>query len=639
MPGRAERIRRAVDSGIERWPQPGPPDAADEAPSQPPVVADIVRPMPRRQLVHTFDAAAAILPMARRPTYRSGVLYPLLRLLVWVRVFVYFLCGNAIDFLLRRGSTQGRAVRLRRLFETAGGSFGKLAQQLSQRADILPYPYCAELSKMLDQAPAFPTADAIAVIERELGRPLADVFEIFDPEPIGSASVGCVYQARLRSGVHVSVKVRRRDIARKLSADLRALDWLLIVAEALTIIRPGLTASFRQEVRKSMMGELNFRAEARYTEMFRLRKRNHDDVITTKKVYFEYSTEQVLVKELASGVWMWELMAAVDQDDKEFLGKMAAMGIEPKALAAKLLRAVHHEVLEELFFHADPHPGNIVITPGNGLCFIDFGAVARFSTQARNAWRELHHHLKEGDIGRMVNAMVTLAGPLPPIDVDGFVKALEAIFADWVYAIKSTDAEWWERGFAINWLRYVAVAQEFGVPISLETIQFFRATVIYDSIVIRLNKDVDIVQEWTIYTEWAGRAARKRTHKQVRKRLGGFTKMDYLRIEQGIDIADQFLFRLQRSVDIPVVEFRNIAGKISYVMSLLIRVGSLGILGGAAAVIVDQVAKRLFGYTIDWPRFIETLMTYRLTQLTLVVVALVLVRRVLIRLSEPDANR
>jgi predicted unusual protein kinase regulating ubiquinone biosynthesis (AarF/ABC1/UbiB family) len=638
-PGRAEGIRRAVEEGIERWPQPGQPDAADEASTQPPVVADVVRPMPRRKLVHTFDAAAATLPMARRPAYRPGILYPLLRLLVWVRVYVYFLCGNATDFLLRRDSIQGRAVRLRRLFETAGGSFGKLAQQLSQRADILPYAYCAELSKMLDQAPAFPTAEAIAIIERELGRPLGDVFEIFDHDPIRSASAACVYQARLRSGERVAVKVRRPDIAQKLSADLRALDWLLILAEALTIIRPGLTATFRQEIRKSMLGELNFRAEARYTEMFRLRKRSHDDVITTKKVYFEYSTEKVLVKELASGVWMWELMAAVDQDDKVFLGKMAAMGIEPKTLAAKLLRAVHHEVLEELFFHADPHPGNIVVTPGNGLCFIDFGAVARFSTQARNAWRELHHHLREEDIGRMVNAMVTLAGPLPPIDVDSFVKALEAIFADWVYAIKSPDAEWWERGFAINWLRYVGLAQEFGVPISLETIQFFRATVIYDSIVIRLNKDIDIVQEWKTYTEWAGRAARKRTHKQVRKRLGGFTKMDYLRIEQGIDIANQFLFKLQRSVDIPVVEFRNITGKISYVMSLLIRVGYLGILGGAAAVIVDQVAKRLFGYTIDWAGLIETLMSYRLTQLILVVVALVLVRRVLIRLSEPDTNR
>jgi predicted unusual protein kinase regulating ubiquinone biosynthesis (AarF/ABC1/UbiB family) len=278
-PERAEGIERAVEEAVERWQASGRPDAAVEAPTETPAVADIVRPMPRRELVHTFDAAAATLPMARRPTYRAGILYPLLRLLVWMRVFVYFVSGNAVDFLLRRGSTQERAVRLRRLFQSAGGSFGKLAQQLAPRADILPYPYCAELSKMLDQAPAFPTSDAIAIIERELGKPLADVFEIFDPDPIGSASVACVYQACLRSGQRVAVKVRRPDIARKLSADLRALDWLLIAAEALTIIRPGLTASFRQEIRKSMLSELNFRGEARYTEMFRLRKRSHDDVI------------------------------------------------------------------------------------------------------------------------------------------------------------------------------------------------------------------------------------------------------------------------------------------------------------------------------------------------------------------------
>ena len=129
--------------------------------------------------------------------------------------------------------------------------------------------------------------------------------------------------------------MRRPGIGRKLSADLRALDWLLISAEALTIIRAGLTRRFRQELWKTLMGELNFRAEARYTEMFRLRARNYSDVITTRKVYFEYSSEQVLVKELASGVWMWELMAAVDQNDTEFLAKVAAMGIEPKVAGIK----------------------------------------------------------------------------------------------------------------------------------------------------------------------------------------------------------------------------------------------------------------------------------------------------------------
>src|SRR6516165_7719104 len=148
------------------------------------------------------------------------------------------------------------------------------------------------------------------------------------------------------------------------------------------------------------------------------------------------------------------------------------MGIESNAVAEKLLRAVYHNVLEALFLYADPLFGNIVVEPNNGLCFIDFGAVGRFSTQTRNAWRELHHHLRNEDIGRMVNALITLAGPLPPIDVDRFVKALEAIFTDWVFALKSPDAEWWERSSATNWLRYIAVAQEFGVPVALETIQF-----------------------------------------------------------------------------------------------------------------------------------------------------------------------
>src|SRR5271154_1184321 len=123
----------------------------------------------------------------------------------------------------------------------------------------------------------------------------------------------------------------------------------------------------------------------------------------------------------------------------------------------------------------------------------------------------------------MVNALIALAGPLPPIDVDRFVKALEAIFTDWVFALKSPDAEWWERSSATNWFRYIAVAQEFGVPVALETIQFFRATVLYDSIVVRLNKDIDIVREWKLYAESAGRAPRKRTQKLIRKRLGGLT--------------------------------------------------------------------------------------------------------------------
>ena len=194
-PVRAEKIARAVEAGIERWPQRGRSTAA--AAAVPSTEADVVRPMPRRparahlrrRRIDVADGPAPVVP--------PGIVQPALRLLVWLRVCLYFFGGNAIDFLRGRDSLQRRAVRLRRLFDAAGGSFGKLAQQLAQRADLLPYAYCVELSKILDQAPVIPTADAIAIIEREVGRPFGEVFAVFDPVPIGSASIACVYQARI----------------------------------------------------------------------------------------------------------------------------------------------------------------------------------------------------------------------------------------------------------------------------------------------------------------------------------------------------------------------------------------------------------------------------------------------------------
>jgi ubiquinone biosynthesis protein len=264
-----------------------------------------------------------------------------------------FYFGNLIDYLLRRGSIERRAARLRQVFEEAGPTFQKLGQQLSMRADLLPYAYCTELAKMLDQAPSFPTDQAIAIIERNLRKPLSDVFEVFDPTPIGSASLACVYQAQLRTGERVAVKVRRPGIGPLIAADLRAMDWLLILAETLTLIPPGGTRRFREDFQTILFGELNFRTEARYTDLFRRRAAKRKKGVTAPRVYFEHCTEEVMVSEFVSGVWMWELMAAVDSNDEEFLSKARRIGIEPKSLAHKLVLIMDREVHEELFFHAD----------------------------------------------------------------------------------------------------------------------------------------------------------------------------------------------------------------------------------------------------------------------------------------------
>ena len=125
---------------------------------------------------------------------------------------------------------------------------------------------------------------------------------------------------------------------------------------------------------------------------------------------------------------------------------------------------------EELFFHADPHPANLVIMPNNKICFIDFGAIGRFSTQTRKLFRELAYHMASGDIGRMVNTALSFVGPLPPMDVERVRATMEKIYADAVYAMNSEDAEWWEKSAAQGWLRFLEVARQFSLPASFEAI-------------------------------------------------------------------------------------------------------------------------------------------------------------------------
>src|ERR1700730_10081836 len=218
--------------------------------------ADVIRPMPRRKFFDVFDGANVVLPRARRVFFKASIIRTISRLFIWLWSAIRFLYGTSVDVVLRRDSDQRRAVRLRTVFEGIGPSFAKLGQQMSIRADLLPYAYCAELGKMLDRAPPMPTPEAIAIIERNLGRPLAEIFDVFDPDPIGSASLACVYQAQLRTGERVAVKVRRPGIGPLLAADLRAFDWLLSAAEATTLIRPGLTREFRENLRIMLLREL-----------------------------------------------------------------------------------------------------------------------------------------------------------------------------------------------------------------------------------------------------------------------------------------------------------------------------------------------------------------------------------------------
>ena len=626
---REMNLPRALITLVQR----PPPEAPTTA------YSDVVRPMSRRTVSHAVGSAAVTLPRARPPvTFKSGIIRPIGRLLVWLWIYIRFHSGNLLDLLARRDSIERRAVRLRHALEGCGPTFAKLGQQLSMRVDMLPYAYCAELAKMLDQAPPIRTEQAIEIIERNLGRPLEDVFEVIDPTPIGSASLACVYQARLKTGERVAVKVRRPGIGPLIAADLRALDWFLILAETLTIIPPGNTRRFREDFQTILFNELNFRAEARYTDIFRRRAAKYKKDVTAPRIYFQYCTEEVMVSELISGVWMWELLAAVDSDDKQFLARVRLQGIEPKALASKLVQVMNREVQEELFFHADPHPANLIIMPNNKICFIDFGAIGRFSTQTRKTFRELAHHSVNGDIGRIVNTAMSMLGPLPPMDVDRVRSEMEKIYADAVYALQSEDAEWWEKSSANGWLRFMDVARQFQLPTSFESLLIFRTTFSYDTIVHRLDRKIDVAKEHYRYQRERAKAARKRVKDGLRQRMLGPTDMDYLQMEEVADMFTLFFFRLQRTVENPIIHFRNIVGKIAYIASLFLKLGYLIAIVIGISTFADTVSKRWFNYEIDWAPILERVTNFGWVQLVLIAVILVIIRRIVIRLNLPDTR-
>ena len=243
-----------------------------------------------------------------------------------------------------------------------------------------------------------------------------------------------------------------------------------------------------------------------------------------------------------------------------------------------------------------------------------------------------------GNISRMVNCSLTLAGPLPPIDVERIRWEIEKIYADWVYAQKSPHAEWWERSAAQAWLRFMEVAQRFQLPVNFETIQYFRATFSYDAIVIRLDKDIDVTRQWQAYAKEAASEARRRVQSNLRKRLRGPTDMDYMQLEQIADTTTQFFFQMQRNIENPIVHFRNIVGKISYIASLLLKVGTVAIGAIGIAQLVDTIAARWFDYQIPWKPVYNAATSFGWFDLLLIIILLVIIRRIVLRLNLPDSR-
>ncbi|EID44091.1 2-polyprenylphenol 6-hydroxylase [Parageobacillus thermoglucosidasius] len=267
------------------------------------------------------------------------------------------------------GKTIGERIRL--VLQELGPTFVKLGQIASTRPDLLPEEIIRELEKLQDQVPPFSFEEVRNIVQQELGADLTQIFRQFADVPLAAASIGQVHQAILHSGEKVAVKIQRPNIANIIETDLEILQDLATLAER----RLEWAAQYQicdmvDEFSRSLRAELDYTIEARNAEKISNQFKN-DPGIHIPKVFWEYSTKKVLTMEYVEGVKFNELE------------RLKQNGYNLKKLADRLAKAVFQQIFVEGFFHGDPHPGNVLVLPGEVIAFIDFGMVGRLNPEIK----------------------------------------------------------------------------------------------------------------------------------------------------------------------------------------------------------------------------------------------------------------
>ena len=317
----------------------------------------------------------------------------------------------------KAGRLEKQAIWLSKSLIGLGPTFIKIGQALGTRADLLPLAYVKELATLQDQVPAFPTAEAFARIEAELGRTLQECYTEIDSEPVASASLGQVYRARLATGQEVAVKVQRPDLDQLISFDI-AILYKIVKLTNRFFPRANENADWEgmlREFHATIFEEMDYVKEGRNADRFRYNFRTWQ-VIRVPKIHWSHTSRRVLTLDFIRGTKVTD----VEQ--------LRARRISAVKVNRLLVRTYLKQLLEDGFFHADPHPGNLLVLDSGHLAFFDFGMVGRITPKLQSQMIDAFFHVVARDVRGLGQDIINLNFLKPGVDPETIRPVVEKLF-------------------------------------------------------------------------------------------------------------------------------------------------------------------------------------------------------------------
>lgn len=602
------------------------------------VSREVLRSLSRRAPIAGADQGSPA-RMRPRAVWRASAGARLLALGTWIGLAAELALGSVWDLVRGRGGPEARAQRLGRALLRRGPIPSRFAQFAARRLELLDLPYLDVLGRLRDVAPPMPLEVATARAARAAGAPFDEVYETFDPVPITSTAAACAYQAVLRDGERVVVKVRRPEAPGRFSAHLWAIGRLAWTLEAISLVRPG---SFRQilnELQDMATGDLDFRGVARSHRIYRRRaRRDRTRVVTAARVHHALSDDDVTVSEFVSGVRLSELIAARRAGDLLTLGALAEQGIDARRTARRLLQCGWWSYFEGLLFNSENEPGELVVRPGGEIVFVDMGDCGHTTPTNQRLQRRILERMWRNDVGGAADTAVQLLSPLPFIDVHEFKKAIEAQLWTQLFAMRDRRAPAYDRTSAGVWLSILECAHDFGVPVRLETVQMMRSSATLDRLVAELWPDLRYFREFERYLRRSRRRAARRQRRDLQKKAVEPLAVHLLSAAEEISTtATRLAFWVETATRNPPVDFMAVSKKASYVASVVLRFAS----GALGLVLVVALARQLLpglGGEADLLALLGAELRSGWFIGLLVTLAVVMLRRILFRLDDKDRD-